>query len=153
MKLLVKSDFWLGILILGGGFWAYFQSRGFDEHSSGYPGFLALIHVVIGVCLLIKAVRDIKDSSDSVMRLFQEMRGPIVIAAMLMGWGGLLLSGAGFLLSSIIILPIILYSLGYRGTRRLVLTSICIVSAVFVLFYVLFEVPLPLHSVIEQLFN
>jgi hypothetical protein len=153
MNVLVKSDLWLGVAVLFGGFWAYLQCRGFDEHSSGYPSFISLVHIVLGVCLILNAIRQSSDTSDSVKRLFQEMRGPVVIVAMLMGWGALLLLDLGFLLSSCLMLPPILYALGYRGLKRLTLTTAGIVAAVFLLFYILFEVPLPLHPVVEQLFS
>lgn len=153
MNVLIKSDFWLGIIILFGGFWAYLQCRGFDEYSSDYPTFLALVHIVLGFCLLLKSLKQASDLSDSMKRLFEEMRGPIIVAVMFMGWGGLLMLGLGFLLSSCIILPLVLYSLGYKGFRRMTLTTAGIVAAVFVLFYILFEVPLPLHPVVEQLFS
>lgn len=91
--------------------------------------------------------------SDSLKRLFLEMRGPLIVAVLLMGWGGLLLLGWGYLPSSAIMLPVVLYVLGYRGVKRLALTTVSIITAVFVLFYVMFEVPLPLHPVVEQLFS
>jgi Tripartite tricarboxylate transporter TctB family len=153
MNVLVKSDFWLGGIVFLGGFWAYFQCRGFDEHSSGYPSFLALVHIVLGFCLILKAMKEMSDMSDSLKRLFQEIRGPIIVAVMLMGWGVLLMLGLGYLLSSCIMLPMVLYALGYKGIKRLAFTTASIVTAVFVLFYLLFEVPLPLHPVVEQLFS
>jgi len=153
MNVLVKSDFWLGIIVFLGSFWAYLQCQGFDEHSSGYPSFLALVHIALGLCLILKAIKDASDMSDSLKRLFLEMRGPIIVAVILMGWGGLLMLGLGYLLSSAIMLPVVLYALGYKGTKRLALTTVSIVGAVFILFYILFEVPLPLHPVVEQLFS
>ncbi len=153
MKILGKSDFWLGGGVFSRWFLGLSPMSGFDEHSSGYPSFLALIHIVLGLCLVVKAMKEASDMSDSLKRLFLEMRGPLIVAVLLMGWGGLLLLGWGYLPSSAIMLPVVLYVLGYRGVKRLALTTVSIITAVFVLFYVMFEVPLPLHPVVEQLFS
>ena len=153
MNILIKSDFWLGFIVLVGGFWTYCQSTGFDRYSDQYPQFLSVVHIVLGLGLILNALREREDRSDSLKRLFEEMRGPLMVASIFLGWGGLLLLSTGYLLSSLIMLPAVLYALGYQKPRQLIFVTTCIVAVVFILFYVIFEVPLPLNTLLEQIIN
>ncbi len=153
MSILIKADLWLGIIVSGVGLWAYLQSRGFDEYSGTYPQFLSFLHILIGVGLILKALRKTADEANSIRQLFEEVRGPLVVALLLVGWGLLLQFEVGYLFSSVLVMPLILYALGYRGTKRIIFGSVSIVFVIFLLFYVIFDVPLPLHNAVEQLFG
>ncbi len=153
MNVFIKTDFWLGLLVFTGGIWAYFQSRTFGDYSRNYSLFLSVVFVVLGFALIFKTLREPDEDSDKLGKLFAKALGPLIVAMMMVGWGVLLLLDIGYIISSIIILPPVLWLLGYRDIKFILMTATGIVAAVFVLFRVLFDVPLPLSSIMERIIS
>ncbi len=151
MRIWIKTDFWLGLIVCGGGIFAYIESLKFDEWSGHYPQFLSFIHILIGIGLIFNAVRAVADTSDSITLCFAEVRGPLIIALLLIGWVVLINIGVGYLFSSFIMMPLTLYALGYHNLKRMALGALSISLSVFVLFYVIFDVPLPINPILERL--
>ena len=151
MKVFSKTDFWLGVIVILCGFYALFSSLGFDKYSKSYPLFLSVFHVIIGIGIVLNSVKEISSDNGSLKNLFNQIRGPLSVVSILIFWGVLINIGVGYFLTSIIAMPSILYMLGYHNIKKVIAGSIGIVGVVFLLFYVLFDVPLPLNPYIEKL--
>jgi len=150
MRIWIKTDFWLGLIVCGCGVLAYIESSKFDEWSGSYPQFLAFIHIAIGVGLILKAVRIVADTPYSITYLLAEVKGPLLVALLLIVWSVMINIGVGYLLSSCLVLPVTLYALGYHNMKRLLLGALSISLSVFILFYVVFDVPLPVNPLLER---
>ena len=150
MRIWIKTDFWLGLIVCGGGIFAYIESLKFDEWSGHYPQFLSFIHIVIGIGLIFKAIRAVADTPYSITHFFAEVKGPLLIALLLIGWSVLINVGVGYLFSSFIMMPMTLYALGYHNFKRMALGALSISLSVFILFYVIFDVPLPVNPILER---
>ncbi len=151
MSASTKTDFWLSLLVLTGGVWAFFQSRLFDDSSRSYPLFLSLLFIFLGLALLINTLKDSDGNLQKLEYLFAKVSGPLLVAMLLVVWGLLLMMNVGYLVSSILVLPPILWLLGYRNFKFILVTAVGVVAVVFILFWVLFDIPLPLNTVIESL--
>lgn len=153
MKILGKTDFWLGITILTSGIWVFNQSQGFDETSKDYPLFLAVITVLLGVGIAVQTFTQTDEGKDSIKWLYHRMKGSLVIVALFAVWAILLSTKTGYLLASFLTLMPVLYLLGYKKISHLVLTTFGIIAVVFTLFYLVFEVPLPLNPFVQFVFG
>lgn len=153
MKILGKTDFWLGITILASGIWVFNQSRGFDETSKGYPLFLSIITILLGAGIAIQTFKQKDEGKNSIEWLYHRMKGSLLIVALFVIWTILLSTKTGYLLASILTLMPVLYLLGYKKISHLVLSTFGIVAVVFTLFYLIFEVPLPLNPFIQMVFG
>ena len=146
-----KTDFWLGLLTLTGGILSFFESRTFGDASRSYPLVLSALFILLGLAISINVLRESNTKTGRLDQLFSQMLGPLLVAAMLIGWAALLMMNVGYLVSSIIVLPLVLWLLGYREIKFIAATAFGILGAVFVLFRVLFDIPLPLNALVEKL--
>lgn len=153
MKICAKTDFWLGISILAGGMWVYNQSQGFDEASKSYPLFLSVVTTLLGAGITLQAFKQQNKSTASIQWLYSRMKGSLLIVLLFAFWAILLTTKTGYLMSSVLTLMPLLYLLGYKKFSRLILSSFGIAAAVFTLFYIVFDVPLPLNPFVEHVFG
>ncbi len=149
--MLYKIDVWLSIALFTAGLWAWSQSRTFDDVSRDYPQALSVCVIVLAVILFIEAVRNHRRDTVDLKLLGQQMIGGMVILGLFMLWTLLLSSEVGYLLSSFLIIAAALWLLGLRNFGRVALTSCGIVVTVFILFYLILDVPLPLHRGVQSL--
>jgi len=120
----------------------------FDEY--GVPGErfwpfgLAILFIFLGIlqCLnvIIDKVKHVSQTVDltstAVTRAYL-LTGLIVVYAMGLHF-------LGFIISSLIIIPIIMWMMNERKIKMLALASICIVGVVYVSFDIIFNSPLPI---------
>ncbi|MBN2751674.1 MAG: tripartite tricarboxylate transporter TctB family protein [Rhodospirillaceae bacterium] len=154
MHVVKRIDFWsgLGFLILGA--WAFMTARGFDATSSTYPMFLAAILFGLAALLIVQSVRDpdaktVHPESTRILLLGPGMR--------IVAWGGwavALAAGGGYLLPSIVVFALIAaWVAPVRKDWRHLLVAVGLVLVVFFMFYVVFDVPLPIVDALQDLLD
>ncbi|PID43146.1 MAG: hypothetical protein CR981_02150 [Proteobacteria bacterium] len=153
MSVITKTDFWLSLLVLSGGIWAFFQSRLFDDASRSYPLFLSALFILLGLALLFKTIKDSDNQLQSITYLYSRVSGPLLVALLLVVWVLLLMMNIGYLLSSIIILLPVLWLLGYRNITFILIMAAGVVAVIFILFWILFDIPLPLNPFLENVLH
>jgi hypothetical protein len=154
MRTIARADVWLSITLFAIGLWAFLQSRTFDEVSGGYPQALSLSITALAVILFVESIKNKnpeEHTGGSIKSLFSEMSGSVMILALFVFWTFLLTMGAGYLPSSLLIIAAALWLLGLQSAGYIVIATSGIVAFVFTLFYLLLDVPLPLHRGIQAL--
>lgn len=159
MQIITKTDFWLGLVILAGGIWAYAQSLGFDDASRDYPLFLSAVTAFFGAGIAGQTLRQARAQGretagkGSLADLFNRTRGSLLIMGLFILWTLLLSTETGYLLSTALILLPVLWLLGIRKAGQFALITAGIIAAVFTLFFIIFEVPLPLNPYVQSFFD
>lgn len=151
MRRLNAKDTWLGLSLLLGGIWSYYQSQGFDQTSRDYPMLLSGIISALGGLFIISAFRTHQIKGEEIGALLVRIRGPLLIVAMMCGWVSLLSVGLGYLFSSLLAVFLILAFIGDNNKSHNMGISALIVSAIFILFSVIFDVPLPSNLLAESI--
>jgi len=153
MRVVRIIDFWSGLAfaVLGGG--ACVMAFGFDASSSTYPAALAAALAVLGLALTANAVRKpaaakTMDAEGSRIILW----GPLLEIGVwslwaLALWAGLGYIGPAFLAAAFLILR----HSDDRRTRLHVAQAAGVALGVFLIFYVIFQVPLPELDFIRDL--
>ncbi|WP_316975592.1 tripartite tricarboxylate transporter TctB family protein [Shumkonia mesophila] len=151
MAIFRKLDFWtaatfflIGAVVIG-------YASGFDARSRSYPLFLGGALCVLAVGLFVQA--SLSRSAKTVDR--EEVNillaGPALQALLWVVWIVLLAVGAGYLGPSVLIVAAsaMLLRGGHHG--KSLGQSATIVAVVFFMFYIIFDIPLPVLDVIEEL--
>lgn len=149
MKLLQSKDTWLGLFFALSGGWAYNQSQGFDPTSRAYPMLLSSLIITLGIIFMFQAIKNRNNNAESIREMMTKIRGPFCIIALMSAWVAILSIGVGYLLSSFIVVFIILNFIGDGNKVYCLRITPIIVSSVFILFRIIFDVPLPLNEITE----
>ena len=151
MQLLQSKDTWLGLFLTLSGGWMYNQSMGFDSTSRTYPMLLSALILALGLIFIFQVVRNRDSHSESVKEMVAKIRGPFFIIALMSAWVASISFGVGYLLSSLLSVFFILMFIGEGNKMYCIKTTAIIVSSVCLLFSIIFDVPLPLNEVTEQI--
>ncbi len=152
MQILKSKDGWLGLALVVYGGWSYMQSQGFDEVSRAYPMFLSAAILLIGLLFCIKTVLNKNEYQETLSALLVRIRGPFLLVLIIGCWALLMSIGLGYLVSSLLAVFLILSFISDANKARHAYVATIIVASVFILFDVIFDVPLPLDALTESVF-
>lgn len=140
-----KKDLWLSILLFILGSYCVVESLKFDESSRNYPLFLAIVIILISLQLAYKAIKKSINSKDDIVKLINDIKGPLFSIFILFVWAELLTHNVGYIPSSFIMLMLMLIMFGERKVFKTTIVSLLTTATVFTLFYVIFGIPLPIN--------
>ncbi|GEM_PF-2378278 len=147
----LRPDFWLGLILAAGGAWAANEAYGFDERSWAYPFSLAValagFGAVIALRVLIAPGRDNSAIGSPHAIATAALPGGVVLAL----WAWALSAGAGYLIPSVLAASALAVIAGVRDPLRIAAYGLGTAAAVFVLFGILFNTPLPLLEPVKAL--
>ena len=151
METLRKIDFWCGagFLVLGG--WVLDQSAGFDDASRSYPMFLAVALCLLSVSMMVHAIGNRSAAVVSAEGTQILLLGPGSKAFLWGLWTMMLAAGIGYLGASFVVVAGIVFLVRNELRWRDVISSAGIVLVVFFMFYLIFDVPLPVLDFVEDL--
>lgn len=151
MVVLRKIDFWTAVAFFLIGATIFILAAGFDERSRSYPLFLAALLCVVSVGLFVQSL--LSRSGKVVDRNEAEIliSGPGVQSVLWIAWVVLLSVGAGYLGPSVLIVGGIIVVLRGGSPSKSFLQSLAVVAVVFFMFYVVFDIPLPVLDVVEEI--
>ena len=134
-----RQDVILGLLFTGLGLAAAWIATSYSGAGGIYPIVLSLTMAFIGLIITSRAVRKIsdvpRDLTDAPFRLFLTLAACALYVAMV--------TVLGFYTASVLLLLLLPVLLGFRRPLYLVLTVFIFMLAVWVLFSVVLEKPLP----------
>ncbi len=140
---LQKLDFSLGVMVMLFGGYCFYSCLSFDALSQSYPMFISLSIFLMGVWIAITPLVSNDDSMQSLSAFFHKVGRPLILAGIYLFWALLLQLGVGYLLASIVATFIVLIFIGSHKFMILLLFSLVISSFVYLVFGVLFDIPLP----------
>jgi len=152
MQPLQSKDTWLGLFLMLSGGWSYSQSQGFDSTSRTYPMLLSVLVIVLGLIFFFQALKKNNSNQENIREMIIKIRGPFFIIGLISGWVVLLSFGVGYLFSSLFSVFLILMFIGDGNKIYSIRITTLIVFSIFILFGIIFDVPLPLNVLTENIF-
>ncbi len=149
MNIARNKNVWFGLVTLAFGLWALWQSVGFDAASRDYPIAVSALIAICGALIAFNAAMAGLASADDVDTLMRDLAGVGPVIALVIGWGILLEYGAGYLASSLLMVFGTILLLRRGAPLRALLFAVLITAAVFGLFEIVFDVPLPRNPLFE----
>ncbi|PJC86844.1 hypothetical protein CSW98_07570 [Vibrio sp. HA2012] len=150
MQPLQSKDIWLGLFLMLCGGWSYGQSQGFDSTSRAYPMLLSALIIILGLSFIIQAMKNKSKKQENIKEILVKIRGPFLIIGLMCIWVTFLSLNVGYLLSSLISVFLILIFISEKNKVNNIKITTLIVFSVFILFGVIFDVPLPLNTLTEH---
>ncbi|MBE0532688.1 MAG: tripartite tricarboxylate transporter TctB family protein [Rhodospirillales bacterium] len=151
MTALRRIDFWSAVTFFLLGVVVISLASAFDEKSRSYPLFLAIALCVLSAGLLVQGL--VSRSAKTVDRDEVEIviSGPGVQTLLWTVWVALLSVGAGYLGPSVLVVGSIIVALRGGSPAKSLLQSLAIVAVVFFMFYVIFDIPLPVLDIVDEI--
>ncbi len=153
MKAFKTIDTLLGVTIFIGGILTLSQGFTFDESSRSYPITLSLIVIIIAMSIIYLSLVNKTVHMETISDLYARSKGVLVISAIMVGWALLLNLGAGYITSSLLLVALMLYFLELVNIKNLIGITVLVVFFIFTLFYVLFDIPLPVDYFTNSVLN
>lgn len=152
MPVLKTIDFWSGLAFAGIGFSAWATALGFDSSSSTYPATLAATLALLGLALAFKAWRDATAQTATAEGVHIILQGPALEIGVWSLWAVALWAGLGYVGPTFVACTmLILRHADDRDLRLHIAQALGVSLVVFVIFYLIFKVPLPELDFIRDL--
>ena len=147
--MLRNHDFVSGLVVALFGAWGFvYAQMNFPSRVRAYPSFVTGLMCLLGVLLIVRCFRKHfrdKDFGPYVVNISRLLM--CVFATALYFYAS---TEIGFLLATAIFLPIMAWFAGYREAKPLVFASLGYIAAIYLVFDLLFNRPLP-EGIIEKL--
>lgn len=148
-----RSDVWVGLFfaLLGGA--VLFEASGFEGAAARMPVLCGILLLSLGAALTLRTVFAGRQDVERGGLLRTIAVGPLPAAALLLAWVYMMAQGFGFFAVGVPFVMGVVYLMGHRHLARNALSSLAIVGVVFVVFYVVFNVPLPVSPLAASVFG
>lgn len=148
-----RSDVWVGLFfaLLGGA--VLFEASGFEGTAARMPVLCGILLLSLGTVLTLRTAFAGQQDVGSGGLLKTIVVGPLPAAILLLVWVYLMAQGFGFFVVGVPFVMGVVYLMGHRRLARSLLSSLAIVGVVFVVFYVVFNVPLPVSPLVASVFG
>lgn len=137
-----KNDVYFSIILLLFIGFVFQQTYNFPEEAALFPRVFAASLAILTVMLLIKSLKDLKTNTSEEIKKLGDYKRPILIIAGLIIYT-LILKLLGYIIATFLLSAYVIYVLGYRDTKKLVLTSGMGVVLTYVVFKMVLGVNLP----------
>lgn len=152
MRVLKSIDFWSGLTFAGIGIAAGIAALDFDTSSFVYPASLSAALGVLGLALAFKACRDPEAATANAEGSHIILWGPALEICVWTAWTFALWAGLGYVGPAFAATAfLILRHVHDRHVGLHVLQSAGVALGVFMIFYLIFQVPLPELEFIRDL--
>jgi len=146
----LKPDAWLGGFLTVVGLWAAHEATSFDEFSWIYPFTLSAALAVLGAAIGLRAFKaghNNRPMGDA--RVF--LQGAVAMTVALALWVVALDHGLGYVGPTFVAVVALLWIIGIRDRKRLLVNGLGVTVGVFVLFGIIFATPLPVLEPLQIL--
>ncbi|MDH2926040.1 tripartite tricarboxylate transporter TctB family protein [Lonepinella koalarum] len=124
----------------------------FDEYGvlgeRFWPFLLAILFILLGILQIVNTLKD-KAIKNKEINFSSSARKKVYLLFLLMTIYGVGLIYLGFIISTIILIPIIMKMMGENQSWRIVLSTLGIVSSIYIFFEIIFNSPLPASLLLE----
>lgn len=134
-----RQDIALGALFSVLGAASAWLSSAYSGASGSYPRVLGLVMLALGLLIIVRAVRQ---SESGTRELIQAPGKFVLTAVVFVAYIGLIVP-LGFYTASILLMSLLPLVLGFRRPIYLTVMAIVFIAALFVMFSVVLEKPLP----------
>jgi hypothetical protein len=132
-------DFWIGLILVCVGGFAFYKATGFDASSRVFPMVVSGLLTLCGLALLLRRLR----AGLAKPLPARELGATAICVVLVGGWVAALDAGAGFALSTFVLQAGLLWLSGQRDPVRLVLVAALVTVVTYLLFVMVLDVRLP----------
>ncbi|WP_243544141.1 tripartite tricarboxylate transporter TctB family protein [Pseudodesulfovibrio tunisiensis] len=146
--LLRSSNFWLAVVFMGVSVLTWCTASAYDPMAARFPKLLAAVFALLSALLVFNTVT--RKKAEEAGKPFQlgAYTAPAFVCLGIIGYA-LALDFAGFIIPSVLLMLFVAWVLGYRKAGILLAVSLGFVLAVYAIFGLLLDVPLPELWVME----
>ncbi len=152
-RIVTRSDVWVGLFFALSGMAVLLEAREFEGSAARLPLLCAALLTMLGAALTLRASFVATDNSLDGQLLKTIASGPLPVAILLLAWVYLLAQGFGFFAVGVPMVMGIVHLMGRRHLARNAISSLIIVGLVFVVFYMIFGVRLPVSWLFAYAFS
>ena len=152
-RLILTKEVYLAILTVLLGLWCLDQTRDLEGNAWTFPFFISLALVGLGIAQFVQAVADTSERTADSDVIHAILRGAGLIAVVAGVWIWALDTGLGYLVPSAIAAFAMLTVLQHGTVKQRIVHAVSITAVIFILFYLLFDSPLPVLEPVERFFD